>query len=98
MTRVVDEMTSFVDEMTSPVRRTAVLGRQKRECSSFDPHCRAFAVPLPGVSAMIACPQLPNRHYAHMQPDQFTLDLPLDSPLMGKAKNDRNLMVYAWFV
>jgi len=32
-----------------------------------------------------------------MQPDQLALNLHLDSPLMGKAKNDRNLMVYAWF-
>ena len=25
------------------------------------------------------------------------LDLSLDSPLMGKAKNERTLMVYSWF-
>jgi plasmid replication initiation protein len=54
-------------------------------------------VPLLGVSAMIRCLQLPDRHYTHMQPDQLAFDLRLDSPLMGRAKNDRNLMVYAWF-
>ena len=28
---------------------------------------------------------------------QFQLNLGLDSPLMGKAKNERTLMVYSWF-
>jgi hypothetical protein len=40
---------------------------------------------------------MPTVNSTQASASQFQLDFRLDSPLMGKAKNERTLMVYSWF-
>ena len=79
--------------------------RQKGKDSPFDPREVAFSCrPYPASGMLDESCHLsrPLIHMTTIDNARVTappvqLDLSLDSPLMGKAKNERTLMVYSWF-